>query len=299
MERRKFILSSTLLLGGMSVGKLALPKKKIMPLRFGIVTDIHYADRSPHGTRYYRQSQQKIAECVDLMNEQKVEFLLENGDFKDEGAKPDEQETLKFLDTIEKELSRFNGPIYHVLGNHDMDCIAKEQFLSKITNTGFPQAQSYYSFNMGTFHFVVLDANYTSKGVSYNKGNYDWKDAHIPDEQLAWLKKDLQANQKPTVVFVHQQLDSAEYGKDHLIYGPDNADAVRNILEDSGNVLIVFQGHYHTGGFHKVNNIYYYTLKAVIEGDGATQNSYAIVEIEEDMTIKINGYRRAVSKKLS
>ena len=31
----------------------------------------------------------KLSECVDLMNEQKVDFLIELGDFKDQGNPPE------------------------------------------------------------------------------------------------------------------------------------------------------------------------------------------------------------------
>lgn len=293
MDRKKFLLSSLTLIAG---AKLSFPTPSARISRFGIVTDLHYADRASSGTRYYQQSLPKLTECVELMNEQKVDFLVELGDFKDQNTQPDEKETLHYLETIESEFGKFKGPRYHVLGNHDMDSISKEQFLSKITNTGFEEAKSYYSFNKGPLHFIILDANYTREGKSYSKGNYDWKDSHIPDEQLNWLRDDLKKHKRPTVVFVHQQLDSSAFDAAHHIYCPDNADEIRTVLEEAGTVLVVFQGHYHEGSFNTINGIPYYTLKAVIEGDGAANNSYAIVEIEQGGRTVIKGYRKAVSK---
>lgn len=90
--------------------------------------DLHYADRSPNGSRYYRQSLTKLSECVELMNEQRVDFVIELGDFKDQNVHPDEEETLRFLETIESTFTQFKGPVYHVLGNHDMDSIQKTSF---------------------------------------------------------------------------------------------------------------------------------------------------------------------------
>ncbi len=49
--------------------------------RFGIVTDCHYADADTQGVRFYRESLDKFSECVTLMNVEKVEFLIELGDF--------------------------------------------------------------------------------------------------------------------------------------------------------------------------------------------------------------------------
>lgn len=298
MDRRKFVLTSVTLIGGFPLSRLAMANRPFKPVRFGIVTDMHYADRPSQGNRYYRQSLSKTAECVALMNEQKVDFLIEVGDLKDQGVHPGETETLQFLDTIEQELRRFEGPLYHVLGNHDADSISKDQFLEHISNHGFSKARSYYSFDRGSLHFVVLDADYTSKGIPYDHGNFDWKDAYIPEDQLRWLKKDLRRHRRPTIVFVHQQLDSSAFPQRHRINCVSNADAVREILDESGRVLIVFQGHYHPGSFNKINDIYYYTLKAVIEGSESENNSYAIVEIDSALNIRVNGYRKAVSKYL-
>lgn len=295
MNRRGFVISTTTLLAGLPLASFAVEKRPVAPVRFGIVTDPHYADRTPANNRYYKQSLTKIAECVKLMNTEKVQFLMEIGDLKDEGNPPSEAGTLEFLETIEAALLKFNGPLYHVLGNHDMDSISKQQFLSRITNYGFPQPSSYYSFQMGGFHFVVLDANFTRKGIAYDHGNFDWKDTHIPSEQLAWLKQDLAQSPLPTIVFVHQQLDQPAFPPNHHIYCPDNSAEARKILEDSGKVLIVFQGHYHPGSLHTINGIPYYTLAAVIEGDGPAQNSYGIVEVDKDLNIHIKGYRKAVS----
>ena len=53
-------------------------------LRFGIVTDSHYADVDTKSGRYYRQSLAKMEECVNLMRRQQVDFLIELGDLKDQ-----------------------------------------------------------------------------------------------------------------------------------------------------------------------------------------------------------------------
>lgn len=294
INRREFVATTITLLGGIPFSVINSAKGSFKPIRFGIVTDIHYADRATpdNSSRYYKESLEKLSECVDLMNKQDVDFLIELGDFKDQGAGPGEEETLGFLKTVEKEFRRFKGPIYHVLGNHDHDSISKQQFLDGISNNGFTRASNYYSFNRNSFHFIVLDANYTSKGKAYDHGKFDWTDAHIPENQLEWLKKDLHNNNMPTVLFIHHRLDTPPADK---IYCPDNADVVRKMLEDAGNVVIVFQGHYHEGGVSRLNNIHYYTLKAVVEGSGPENNNYAIVEIDKDLIVRIKGFRKTDS----
>ena len=259
-------------------------------LRFGMVTDAHYADREARGGRLYRQSLEKMAACVDLMNEKKVEFLINLGDLKDQDKRATEASTLKFLKTIEKAYRKYDGPRYHVLGNHDMDSISKKQFLDHVEMTNIPKERSYYSFNSKALHFVVLDANYTSKGEDYNRGNFNWKDTNVPAPQLEWLKKDLSSANKPVVVFVHQQLTGKSA---HCIR---NAAEVRRILEKSKKVLATFHGHNHGGGYKQIQNIHYYTLKAMVQGK---DNSFAIVDVYEDHSMAITGYHRADSRKLA
>jgi predicted phosphodiesterase len=298
MKRRKFLTVGTSLIGAVSFNFLAGCSNRHGSVKIGLITDLHYADRIPPAgsNRYYRESLAKLAECVNEMNEHGVDFLIELGDFKDQDDPPDENTTLVYLEAIENEFSRFEGPYYHVLGNHDHDSISKQQFLNGIENWSFVKALNYYSFDFKGFHFIVLDSNYTSSGDPYNHGQFDWKDALIPDEQIKWLKKDLTQNRIPTVVFIHHRLDCEASNRE---YGPVNADVIRNILEKSGTVILVVQGHYHQGDCRKINKIIYYTLKAAVEGSGSANNNYAILEINSKLEMKITGFRNSLSQDLT
>lgn len=258
------------------------------PLRFGLVTDTHYADADPAGTRHYRESLGKLRECVDRMNQERVAFMCELGDFKDQDRKADEAKTLSYLEKIEAEYKRFTGPRYYVLGNHDMDSLSKEQFLSR---TAMPAP--HYSFDNGGFHFVVLDACYLKDGTAYNHGNFTPQETYVPPAELEWLEKDINAAKTPVVVFGHQRLDT-DTG-----VSVRNAAEVRAVLEKTGWVIAAFMGHDHKGGHTMINHIHYYTLIAVVEGSGEASSSYAVVEVSPEGDIAVTGYRRAVSKELA
>lgn len=298
MKRRDFILTTSCLIGSWSISSLSCSGFRNKRVRFGIITDLHYADKNPvnGNNRYYPESLDKLAECVQVMNEQYVDFLIELGDFKDQAEPPDEKSTLEYLAAIENEFSRFKGPYFHVLGNHDHDGISKQQFLNGISNRGFHEAVNYYSFNLKGFHFIVLDANYSSNGKEYDHGNYDWKDAFIPDKQKDWLIKDLAENKNPAVVFIHHRLDCDEENSE---YCPINAAEIRDIFEKSGQVILVVQGHYHEGDLTRMNDIVYYTLKAAVVGHGPANNNYAIIEINPELDMNIKGFRNTKSQNLS
>jgi len=295
---RRVFLKSTLAPAGLAVlSSSCIPTSssgaRLRRARLGIVTDCHYADADAVGTRFYRQSLDKLAECVALMNAEKVDFLIELGDFKDQNNPPVESKTLSYLQDVEAVFQQFNGPTYHVLGNHDMDSISKTQFLSRVENTNINSARSYYSFESNGLHCIVLDANYRADGADYDHGNFDWTDASIPSEELDWLRQSLTTARSRVIVFTHQLLDGT--GSVYV----NNAADVRQILQASGKVLAVFQGHHHPGSYSSMAGIHYYTLRAMVEGSGPDNSSYAIVEVHPDGSITITGYRKAVSQQLS
>jgi predicted phosphodiesterase len=261
-------------------------------IRFGMVADIHYADRDAQGSRFYGESSQKLAEFVAAMNKEKVQFVIELGDFKDQDVQPDPARTLAYARKIETVFAGFKGRRYHVLGNHDQDSLGKAEFLKQVVNSGTTGSSSFYSFNANRIHFVILDANFRSDGKDYERGNFDWTDANIPPYELEWLRKDLAVARDPSIVFIHQQLDGEG------AYYVKNAAAVRRILEESGRVLAVFQGHRHEGAYSFIQGIHYYTLKGLIEGSGTENRSYALVGVDAGLSILIKGFRKAESAEL-
>lgn len=251
-------------------------------ISFGIIADLHYADKETWRNRHYRDSYEKLTRCIETFNELKPSFIIELGDFIDANEKDIEIGYLKKIDGVYR---KFNSDRYYILGNHDLVVLSKEEFLS-ITGSGM----KYYSFEYGSYHFVVLDGNYNKDGSDYNAGNFDWTETYIHAPQQEWLKKDLKkAHDKTVFVFVHQTLhDETD------VYGVKNALEVRSILEEAGNVRAVFQGHNHQGDYKLINGIHYVTLQGAVEGSGIENNRYALVDIDNEF-ININGYGKQES----
>jgi len=222
---------------------------------------------------------------VEQMNALGVDFLIELGDFKDQGR--DEAQTLSYLQAVETVFRDFKGPRYHVLGNHDMDRLSKAQVQSRIENSGIAAEKTYYSFDQFGRHFVVLDANFRNDGQPYDHGNFKWTEAFLPETELAWLRADLAATRRPVVVFIHQLLDGDE-GAPFI----RNAAEARTILETSGKVRCVFQGHEHAGRYTVRNGIHYYTVKGLIEGSGAQNTAFVVVKWSCDDRFDVVGYGR-------
>ena len=90
-------------------------------------------------------------------------------------------------------------------------------------------------------------------------------------------------------MFVHQRLDVTT---DH---GVTNCVDVRDVLKNSGQVLAVFQGHSHQNDLNDIDGIYYCTLVAMVEGSGLENSGASLLELHDDGTIHVTGFRKQKS----
>jgi alkaline phosphatase len=245
-------------------------------LKAGLVSDCHYADQDTAINRTYREALPRLENAVGVFRRAGVRFILQNGDLIDGQTRAEE-----YLRAMNDVLARSGIPSYHVFGNHDVQTLTKPQFLEIV---GADAAQ--YSFDEGGIHFVVLDGCYRGDHVAYAAGNFDWRDATIPPSQIEWLAADLEESEKPSVVFVHQRLDLPAGNS----YALASSSQVRKVLEASGRVLAVFQGHSHHDEYSCLNGIHYCTLRALVEGSGPDHNACAVLNVYQDGTLRLDGF---------
>jgi len=280
--------------------------EEVKLVSFGLITDTHVCDKKDQASaitvnataRYFTGALTKIDAFAQAMNKTKVSFIAELGDFTDNPADAsfdyDKRKVAAgaFVDAAEARFAQFSGPRYHVFGNHDTDQMSKPDFQTHITNTGVQGGSTYFSFNQGGVHFVVLDAGFKADGNAYSGvpgtagAGYAWSDANIPASEVSWLKTDLESNKLPVIVLGHQFLNPAEqvdplFDPAHTV---KNASDIRTLLEKSSKVLAVFAGHYHDGGYQQLNGINYIALQAnaAYGNDVSYHNQYATVDVRAD-----------------
>jgi alkaline phosphatase len=56
--------------------------------------------------------------------------------------------------------------------------------------------------------------------------------------------------------------------------------------------MAVFQGHSHKNDLKDINGIHYCTLVAMVEGSGAENNGYSLVDVLEGGAIRLTGFRK-------
>ena len=159
--------------------------------------------------------------------------------------------------------------------------LTKPEFLGIVA-----QEKSYYSFDANGYHFVVLDSCFKSNGAPYGRKNFKWADAKLPPAELEWLSADLRQSPHKSIIFVHQCLDMVPP------FGVRMAPRFRKILEDSGKVLAVLQGHFHWGNYQEIGDCTTAQCSAIIEGSGPENNAYAVMDILPGDIIRITGFRK-------
>ena len=250
-------------------------------LQFALIADPQYADKASTADRCYRDTLAKLTTAVPVINASRPAFLVILGDYIDGYTSADRQRALEDLTRANAGIAAFEGDVHMVLGNHDVASLNKDEWLA---NTPGKVKRTFYSFDVGAIHFVVLDGNYTADGKDYGREEpWIWTDTWIQSAQKAWLIDDLnRAGDMPTVVFIHQNI------QDHTAYSLKNSSEIRQILQTHGNVTHVLQGHRHTGQYSQISGIHYLTLPAMVncppEG-----NNYAVATISGS-TMHVQGY---------
>jgi len=234
-------------------------------IRIGVFTDAHYAEGlTACRTRTCWQSMEKVKRVLNALSD--ADLIVQLGDLINISG--DHEADLKNIRAMQDLLNGCGKNCLSVLGNHDVEAERKRVFLPG-------QEQGYYYVDLDDVRLIVLDGCFTSDGESYEDAEWDWTDSLIPDHELQWLREALDTAAGGAVVFCHQNLDARE-GDPHVI---KNAAAVREILEESGKVMAVLQGHCHSGCRNEQNGILYHTFRALCEGN---EIPCAMVTVDDD-----------------
>jgi hypothetical protein len=160
-------------------------------------------------------------------------------------------------------------PFFQALGNHDMDYRMGGDETSDVTFKKV-YGPTYYSFNRGKAHYVVLD------DVRYLGTEREY-DGYITEDQLAWLRQDLQYVDKNALLIINLHIPVYNQVK-------NNKDFYA-LLEGYRNVHIM-SGHTHYNANNQGNGVFEHNHGTVcggwwtgpICGDG-TPRGYAVYEV--------------------
>lgn len=244
-------------------------------MRIALFTDQHFGPVASFGGKLRKLTHQAAAlteKFVTRMNlEAKPDAVVNLGDvLEDESEALDTERYAQFLELVAK----LSCPALHVIGNHDSVYLSDEKLLAMLGTHSL-----YRSVDIAGVHLVVL------RSIERKD-----RDVRLPDAQLSWLRADLDQTSLPTVICIHHPLSDLDltgnrwFEKAPHICRVANRREVREVIEHSGKVRAVFNGHAHWNHLDVVNGIPYITLQSLIENvdddaPGRAAAAHAVVDV--------------------
>lgn len=145
----------------------------------------------------------------------------------------------QYLNTVNSQIK--NLQIFHTMGNHDNDFQTRSDYDAAVKYVD-QICPTYYSFNIGKVHYVVMDDIDCSSYDGSTSLNYV---ASLSAEQLDWLAKDLSyvAKTTPVVVAMHAQVFYPITSGFKIVQDPVNTLRLFDILD--GYTVRFVTGHTH------------------------------------------------------
>ena len=145
----------------------------------------------------------------------------------------------QYLNTVNSQIK--NLQIFHTMGNHDNDFQTRSDYDAAVKYVD-QICPTYYSFNIGKVHYVVMDDIDCSSYDGSTSRNYV---TSLSAEQLDWLAKDLSyvAKTTPVVVAMHAQVFYPTTSGFKIDHDPVNTQRLFDILD--GYTVRFVTGHTH------------------------------------------------------
>ncbi len=259
-------------------------------LTLGFVSDLHFGPEARFEGKLRKLTAHAgslAAAAVTAVDRVGVDALVNLGDdIEDESRDLD----LARYQECQATLRHSKAPLVNVAGNHDLIHLKARDLLHAWEGSLGAPRSLYYSFDLRGWHLAVLHT-VERRDV----------DIAVSSEQLEWLRADLAAARRPTVVLMHhsaseQELeDSRWFSKaPHLALVKNRAD-LRAVLEASGEVRAVFNGHLHRNHCDVIRGIPYVTVQSLVENleddaPGLPAATWAVARLTESrVVVRVRG----------
>lgn len=234
----------------------------------------------------------------------KPAFVLHGGDVIMDALAMDKTAVQKQWDTWQQVVkAECSLPIQYAIGNHDIwgiDAAKSDGHYGKAwAMEVFGQKNRYYSFDKNGWHFVVLDSIQT-------KPDGQWYRALMDQEQLNWLKKDLQQTPPNTPVLLLSHVPiltvtgltfvdpPANFPNVQILGGLFHADAgsLIELFYQFPNIKAALSGHTHLLDHSVYNNVNYFCNGAIsgnwwkTDMHRQTKAGYALFDLYDDGSIE-------------
>lgn len=248
-------------------------------VRFALISDVHFGPAASHAGKLRKLthlSEGLVAEfCRRMRDELRPDLVINLGDvLEDESVELDRSRYRRFVELLQG----IGVPVLHVAGNHDTVYLTPAE-LCELWQIGAPDVC--YSRELSGIHFSVLRTI-----------EHPGQRIELPDAQIRWLEADLASATLPVIVLMHHPASEMRlegnrwFEKNPHVCRVVERRALRQVIEASGKVLAVFNGHVHWNHLDIIRGIPYVTLQSLIENldddaPGRVAGAYAVCDLDE------------------
>ena len=220
-------------------------------LKIAVVTDIH------HGTPRLAKRGDRALDLID----QFLAFCSDYGpdliaDLGDRINDQDQETDRRLLGEVAVKFRGLNTPHVHLDGNHDSDFLLPED------NAAAVDSGKHASRDINGYHLVFWNAS----------TKIPRPDPFCPsDDDMAWLAQDLASTNLPTVIFSHVPFGGVSMVGNYWFSNTPrfatypNAAEIRQIVENTGHVILCVAGHVHWNSLHRVNAVPHITIQSLTD----------------------------------
>jgi len=247
-------------------------------MRFALISDVHLGPAASHQGKLRKLthlSEELIKAFVRRMRDDvNPDLVINLGDvIEDESAEKDRERYGHFVAML-REIGK---PVLHVAGNHDTINLTAAELCGMWGSS----ETATYSQDHGGIHFAVLRTiEHTGERIE------------LPSEQIEWLERDLATAALPAIVLMHHPASEMRLEGNRWFEKRPNLcrvaerRALRKVIQSSGKVLAVFNGHVHWNHFDVIAGVPYITLQSLIENldddaPGRAAAAHAVCDLDE------------------
>lgn len=243
-------------------------------IKIGLINDAHLESGMTSKGKYFltKESRNKIVYFVNEMeNDFHPDVVVSGGDMI-EGTRWAKKQSFDAIAETEDLMNLISAPKMHVLGNHDIRAITKDEWKEAAKVNYFHTVM-----DIGKYRIITVDSNFQADGSDVVPKNQFIR-GNIPDNELNWVEQQLSgaAPDQIKLVFLHHP---------PLTYLPDKkpiwllkgADKLQKIFEKY-NVAAVFAGHIQYLYHEKINGVNYFLFPGM-EKSAGHPDSFAEIEM--------------------
>lgn len=249
-------------------------RRHIMTLRIALVADIHHG--APSHTKRGDTALSLLARFADWANAEGPDLVLDLGD----RISDVDEATDRVLEAeVAAAFERIKAPVHHVCGNHDRDNLSVAQ-----NEEILGQSLQNELLDFENWQIALWRADARISRTPERRG-FD-----LPETDLLWLSRAIQAAAKPTLVVSHVPLSGhAQTGNYYFECSPQGtrypqADRVRRVLAQAHVPVLGLAGHVHWNTVTTVDGIPHLTQQSLTESfttQGAPAEAWGMLTLTE------------------